>query len=102
MEQSVSMALIAALDTPQDAPDLRVTPEPERRALIVATHTEVLHMTPTLLINLDRALAWEGFDVDVIPYGQSLTSDDLTDADLVVGLAGDRLSHRRWRSDPVR
>ncbi|HET6443423.1 MAG TPA: M28 family peptidase, partial [candidate division Zixibacteria bacterium] len=86
MEQTVSMALIAGLDTPQDAPDLRVAPESERRALIVATHTEVLHMTPTLLANFDRALAWEGFDVDVIPYGQSPSSDDLTDAELVLVL----------------
>jgi hypothetical protein len=86
MVQSVSMALIAALDTPQDAPDLRVTPQPERRALIVATHTEVLHMSPTLLINLVRALSWEGFDVDVIPYGQSPTSDDLAGAGLVLAL----------------
>jgi hypothetical protein len=110
MAQSVSMALIAALDTPQDAPDLRVTPEPERRALILATHTEVLHMTPTLLINLDRALAWEGFDVDVIPYGQSPTSDDLTDADLVWVLPvidypsadGDlTLYDEEWRADEI-
>jgi hypothetical protein len=86
MEQSVSMALIAALDTPEDAPELRVTEEPERRALIVATHTEALHMSPTLLIHLDRALAWEGFDVDVIPYGQSPTADDLAEADLVLVL----------------
>jgi hypothetical protein len=86
MEQSVLMTFIAALEMPQDGPDLRVTPEPERRALILATHTEVLHMTPSLLINLDRALAWEGFDVDVIPYGQSPTPDDLTDADLVLAL----------------
>jgi hypothetical protein len=110
MAQSVSMALIAALDTPRDAPDLRVTPEPERRALILATHTEVLHMTPTLLINLDRALAWEGFDVDVIPYGQSPTSDDLTDADLVWVLPvidypsadGDlTLYDEEWRADEI-
>ena len=86
MEQSVAMALIAALDTPQDAPDLGVTPEPERRALIIATHTEALHMAPSLLINLNRALAWEGFDVDLIPYGQSPASDDLADADLVLAL----------------
>jgi hypothetical protein len=86
MEQSVSMALIAAIGTPKDAPELRFTPPPERRALILATHTEVLHMTPTLLINLDRALAWEGFDVDVIPYGQSPTSEDLADAGLVLVL----------------
>jgi hypothetical protein len=86
MEQIVSMALIATLETPLDAPDLGVTPEPERRALIVATHTEVLHMTPTMLIHLDRALAWEGFDVDVIPYGQSFTTADLADAGLVLAL----------------
>ena len=109
-EQTVSMALIAALDTPQDAPDLRIVPEPERRALIVATHTEVLHMTPTLLVNIDRALAWEGFDVDVIPYGQSPTSDDLTDADLVLVLPvldypsadGDlTLYDEEWRADEI-
>ena len=86
MEQTVSMALIAALDAYEDKYALRVLPEPERRALIIATHTEVLHMTPTMLINLDRALSWEGFDVDVIPYGQSLTLDDLTDVDLVLVL----------------
>ncbi len=86
MEQTVSMALIAALDTPMDAPDLRVTPEPQRRALIVATHTEAVHMAPSLLIDLVRALAWEGFDVDGIPYGQSLTPDDLDDVALVVVL----------------
>jgi hypothetical protein len=84
MEQSVSMALIAALEMPQDTPDLCVTPEPERRALILATHTDALHMT--MLINFDRALAWEGFDVDVIPYGQSPTPDDLTDVDLILAL----------------
>jgi len=110
MEQSVSMALIAALDTPQDAPDLRVTPQPERRAVILATHTEVLHMTPSLLINLDRVLAWEGLDVDVIPYGQSPTADDLTDADLVLVLPvidyptadGDlTLYDEEWRADEI-
>ncbi len=110
MEQTVSMALIAALDTPQDVADLCVTPEPERRALILATHTQVLHMTPSLLINLDRALAWEGFDVDVIPYGQSPTSDDLMDADLVLVLpvidypsadADLSLYDEEWRADEI-
>lgn len=86
MGHTVSMTLIAALDTPEDAGDLRVTPAPEGRALIVATHTEVLHMSPSLLINLDRALAWEGLDVDVVPYGMSLTKKDLADVDLVLVL----------------
>lgn len=110
MEQVASMALIAALETPLEVRDLHVTPKPERRALIVATHTEVLHMTPTMLIHLDRALSWEGFDVDVIPYGQSLSSADLVDADLVVVLpvidypSADSdlaLYDEQWRADEV-
>jgi len=86
LEQIVSMALLAALETGRDRPQLRVTPEPERRALILASHTEVLHMTPTTLVDLDRALAWEGFDVDVIPYGRAVTSGELADAGLVIAL----------------
>lgn len=86
-EQSAAMALIAAIATPQENPGfLGVLPEPEGKALILATHTEPLHMSPTMLINLDRALAWEGFDVDIIPYGQSPTAEDLSDADLVLAL----------------
>jgi pimeloyl-ACP methyl ester carboxylesterase len=86
LEQVTAMALLAALETGQDRPELRVTPKPERRALIVASHTEVVHMTPTTLVDMDRALAWEGFDVDVLPYGWAVTPDELADADLVVVL----------------
>ncbi len=86
MEQSASMALIVALETPVDALDLRVTPKSEHRALIIATHTEVIHMTAPNLVQLDRALAWGGFDVDVIPYGQSFRAADLADADLIMVL----------------
>ncbi|NIV32621.1 MAG: M28 family peptidase, partial [Anaerolineae bacterium] len=86
LEQIAAMALLAALETGQDRPELRVTPEPVRRALILASHTEVLHMTPTTLVDLDRALAWEGFDVDVIPYGQAVAADELRDAELIVAL----------------
>ncbi len=110
MEQTAFMALIAALETPLDNSNLRVTPASERRALIIATHTEVLHMTPPMLIHLDRALGWEGFDVDVIPYGQSFTSADLADVDLVVVLPvidypsvnGDlTLYDEQWRADEI-
>jgi pimeloyl-ACP methyl ester carboxylesterase len=86
LEQVTAMALLAALETGQDRPELRVTPKPERRALIVASHTEVAQMTPTTLVDMDRALAWEGFDVDVLPYGWAVTPDELADADLVVVL----------------
>jgi hypothetical protein len=109
MEQSTSVALIVALETPLDAPNLRVTPKPERQALIIATHTDVLQMTATNLVHLDRALAWEGFDVDVIPYGQSFTSEDLADADLILALpvidynsSGDSMLYdEQWRPDEI-
>jgi hypothetical protein len=84
MEQVTAVVLLAALETDRDLTDLRVTPEPDRRALLVAGHTEPVHMTPAMLVDLDRALAWEGFDVDVLPYGQAVTTADLADAELVV------------------
>ena len=86
IEQVTAMALIAAMETNPLLPGLRLTPEPDRRALIVTSHTEDVHMTAATLIDLDRALALEGFDVDVIPYGQAVTSAELADADLVVVL----------------
>jgi pimeloyl-ACP methyl ester carboxylesterase len=86
MEQVTSLALIAAWETSQDLPELGVTPMPSHRAVIVASHTEVVHMTPATLVEMDRALAWEGFDVDVIPHGEAVTAADLDDAELVVVL----------------
>ncbi len=86
MENSLVMSLIAAIATPQDAPDMRVAPDPGGRALILATHTEALHMTPPMMLNLVQALTWQGFDVDVMPYGQMPTPEDLAGADLVLAL----------------
>jgi pimeloyl-ACP methyl ester carboxylesterase len=108
-EQVTAMALLAALETGQDRPELRVTPKPERRALIVASHTEVVHMTPTTLVNMDRALAWEGFDVDVLPYGWAVTPDELADADLVIllplidypGPGSDMLYDEAWMDEEI-
>jgi hypothetical protein len=86
LEQMARVALTAALQTGQEIPALRVTPPPDRRVLFVASHTESVHMTPIAFTDLGMALAWEGFDVDMIPYGQAVTSADLEDADLVVVL----------------
>jgi hypothetical protein len=85
-EDMTRVMLIAALELGADDPDLRVTPYPDRRALFVASHTEGAHMSPASLTEFGMALAWEGFDVDTIPYGQLVTADDLADADLVVAL----------------
>jgi len=87
LEEMVRVALAAALETGWDAPALRVTGQPDRRALFVASHTESVHMSPTTLTELGMALAWEGFDVDVIPYGQVVASAQaLEGAALVVVL----------------
>jgi hypothetical protein len=85
-ENLTRIMLAAVLETASDAPDLRVTPTPDRRAVFVGSHTEALHMSPTTLIELGMTLAWSGFDVDLVPYGQAMTSEDLEDADLVVAL----------------
>jgi hypothetical protein len=86
LEQMAQVALAAALETGREDPALRVAPQPDRRALFVASHTESVHMAPTTFTDLGMALAWEGFDVDLIPYGQAVTPADLDDADLVVVL----------------
>ncbi len=86
LEHMVRVALAAALETGQERPNLRVTPGADVRALFVASHTESVHMAPTTLTDLGMTLAWEGFDVDLVPYGQPATAADLVDADLVVVL----------------
>ena len=86
LEQMARVALAAVLETGQEDPTLRVAPRPDYRALFVASHTEAVHMAPTTFTDLGMALAWEGFDVDLIPYGQAVTSADLEETDLVVVL----------------
>jgi hypothetical protein len=86
LEQMARVVLTAALETGQEAPELRIAPRPDRRVLFVASHTESVHMAPTTFTDLGMALAWKGFDVDMVPYGQALTASDLEDTDLVVVL----------------
>ena len=74
--------LAAALEIGNIQPNLRVTPTPSRRALIVASHTESFGITS--LRELGTALSWEGFDVDLIPYGQAITPADLKDVDIAI------------------
>ena len=86
LEEMAKVALAAALDIGQDDASLRVTPRPDRRALFIASHTEAPHMTPAGFTEMGMTLAMEGFDVDLIPYGQAVTPDDLEDVDLAVVL----------------
>jgi hypothetical protein len=85
-EDMTRIMMDAALRTGVDNPRLRVIPEPDRRALFVASHTEAAHMSGSAFTEFGMALGWEGFDVDTISYGEQLTADDLDDVDLVIAL----------------
>jgi hypothetical protein len=85
-QQMAEVMLTAALRTADDNPLLRVTPSPDRRALVVGSHTEAVHMSVSSMTEFGMALAWEGFDVDTVGYGDPLTAGELEDADLVVVL----------------
>lgn len=74
--------LAAALEIGRLQPELRVTPVQTQRALIVASHTEAFGIT--VLRELGTALSCEGFDVDLIPYGQSVTPPDLENVGVIV------------------
>ena len=83
LEDMARVALAAVLETDRENAPQRVAPEPDRRALFVASHTEAPMMTPIGLTDLGQTLALAGFDVDLIPYGQPVTAADLEDAGLV-------------------
>ncbi|HOQ99604.1 MAG TPA: M28 family peptidase [Anaerolineae bacterium] len=86
LEQMARIALLAVLGPLPAEAELRVALQPQRRAVFVASHTEAVHMTPAALIDLGMALTWEGYDVDLVPYGQTVTAADLQGAALVVAL----------------
>jgi hypothetical protein len=86
LEQMARLVLAAALHASNEPTSLRVSPPAEHRALFVASHNEAIHMTPAGFTEFGMALAMEGFDVDLIPYGQALTAEDTKDTDLVIAL----------------
>jgi hypothetical protein len=88
LEDMAHIALTSAMTTGLVPTELRVTPPPRGRAVFVASHTEPVHMTPAyrVLAESCMALAWEGLDVDVVPYGTPVTAADLADARIVVAL----------------
>ncbi len=92
------IALSAAIEIRPDL-ELRTAPEPEKRALFIASHTESVHMTPSAFMDLGKALAMEGIDLDVIPYGQPVTTSDLQDVDLVVVLPIHDYPAQTWADD---
>ena len=86
LEDMARLALAAALETAGDHDSLRSTPPSRGRAVFVASHTESVHLGPVTSLEMGAALAMEGLDVDLVPYGRPVTAADLEGADLVVVL----------------
>jgi len=86
LRSMAKVALAAALDLPGAAASFRVEPAPVSRAVFVASRTEAVQMTPAHLSTLGMALGWEGWDVDVVPYGTPVGAAELAGAGLVVVL----------------
>jgi hypothetical protein len=82
--EMTKVMLTVALEIGKSSTDTRITPAAEHRAVFVASHTESVSMVTAQLRDLGMALAWEGFDVDLIPCGQEITAADLNKADLVL------------------
>ncbi len=68
LENMTQVALRAALE-PGDR-GYRVTMAPIERAVIVASHTEAVHLTSVAMVDFSMTLAALGYDVDLIPCGQ--------------------------------
>ncbi len=81
------IAVIAATQTGADQPTLRVMQDdPVGRAVFVGTHTEATTLSPIVSTEIGLALIAAGLDVDMIPFGQTITADDLADAKIVFAL----------------
>jgi hypothetical protein len=79
-----NVALTAVVELPRSPASLRATPVKTLRAVFVASHTEAVHMTPAQMGALGMALAWEGWALDVVPYGTPVTTAALAGAGIVV------------------
>ena len=91
--QMARVAMAAVVESPVTevgagggASPLRVTPKPDRRVVLIGSRTEPVHMTPASLTEFGMAMSMEGFDVDLVPYGQPVTAADLEGVDLVIVL----------------
>ena len=95
-EQMARVAL-APPWTPRGCRRLRVAPARTAGAVCGQPHRGGTH-DPRQLYRAGHGLAMEGFDVDLIPYGQAVTAADLEDADLVVVLPvlDFPTTHRAW------
>jgi len=77
----IALRTIIALG--EDKPHLRTTRTAQGRAVFVGTQTEPPYMGPSALTDFAMALEDGGLDVDLIPYGATLSSEGLQGAKVV-------------------
>jgi len=78
------IAYAAALGQVGEMASLRVSPPAAARALLVGSHTEAVDLPMTTLTSFGITLAMEGFDLDLLPYGDPVTPDSLRDVDMAI------------------
>jgi hypothetical protein len=85
--QMAQIALRAVIGLGEGRPQLRTTsPDDEGRAVFVGTQTEPVYMSPSGLADFAMAFEISGLDVDLIPYGDTLSVEDLEGASVVFAL----------------
>lgn len=84
-QQMAQIAVMTAL-VPVNVPTFTKISTDQQRVVFIASHTEDVLMTPAALFDLALAFENAGMDVDTIPYGTDLTTNDLKNASLVIAL----------------
>jgi hypothetical protein len=80
------LTLTTILTLGEEKPDLRIASPDQGRAVFVGTHTEPTYMGPSALTDLAMALEYNGLDVDLLPYGDTLSAQDLEGVRIVFAL----------------
>ncbi len=80
----IALGTVIALG--EDKPELRTTPPDQARAVFVGTQTEPPYIGPSALTDFAMAFEHGGLDVDLIPYGATLSAEDLQEAKVVFAL----------------
>lgn len=78
------IAYATALGQVGEMTSLRVSPPQTARALLVGSHTEAVDLPMTALTSFGITLAMEGFDLDLLPYGEAVTPESLRGADMAI------------------
>jgi hypothetical protein len=86
LEAMAQVVYDVVVQTENASRPFHLAPDPEGRVVLIGTHTESVHLSPTAWIDFGMELGLHGYDLDLIPHGQTFTLDELEGADLVIVL----------------